>query len=104
MAGTWVGAVWCIQVCIAAAAEAPGAVRGHRVPCDPKELLLHREMVLPEHTLHCSMDPVCWMQGEGVQLRQYCGHDMLGHIFLLTLPFPLCTYNGQTAQPRKCVK
>ena len=65
VAGMWVGAVWHVQVCIVATAAAPSAVGGHHARCDPKELLLHREMVLPEHTLHCSVDLVCWMQCGG---------------------------------------
>ena len=80
-----------------ATAVAPSAVGGHRVPHDPEEVLLHMEMMLPEHTVHCSVDPA-QRQGEGVQPRLNPGHDVSGHIFCLTLCmlFLVCTYDGQT--------
>ena len=67
------------------------------MPHDPEEVLLHMEMMLPEHTLCCSVDLVR-RRGEGVRPRLNSRHDVLGHIFCLTLCvlFLVCTYDGQT--------
>ena len=76
---------------------APGTVGGHRVPRDPEEVLLHMEVMLPERTVRCSVD-LAQRWGEGVRPRLNPRHDMLGHIFCLTLCmlFLVCTYDGQT--------